>query len=92
MKKYRRWNLTKEEIVKELQSAIAGADNPEDGHTVFELSDLLNMSPGAVRVRLSALKDAGRLEVVTVRRLNLAGKLQARSAYRILPSPDETEE
>ena len=50
------------------------------------------MSPGAVRVRLSALKDAGRLEVVTVRRLNLAGKLQARSAYRILPSPDETEE
>ena len=87
---YRQWNLTEEEIVRELEKALEGADDPREGHTVFELAKLMEISPGAVRIRLSALKELGRLEVVKVRRINLAGKPQARTAYRILPAPNAT--
>ena len=82
-------HLTQEEIIAELETAMSSAENPSDAYTTLDLVDLLGLSPNAVRSRLAVLSDAGRLEVVRITKVNIAGVPQPRMAYRILPASEE---
>lgn len=78
--------MNESDILRELESAIAAAGNPEGAYTTQELGEALGLGEEAVRRRLKALKRAGRLEVLTVRRENINGVMDHRPAYRILPA------
>jgi len=81
--------MTQEEIIAELEAAIAHADSPNDVYTTRDLSRMLGVSLQKVRVRLQVLSEAGRLEILRVKRPNIAGLMQPRAAYRILPAEEE---
>ena len=80
--------ITEAQVLAELEKAIAKGTEPEGAYTVPDLAELMNTGQQTVRGRLQILNDAGRLERTTVVRVNLAGQMQRRIAYRILPEED----
>ena len=79
--------MTAEELLSELESVLAEAGRgPDDAYTREELEEILGLGESAVRRRLRAMKKAGRLQIVTVVRENVAGEPSRRPAYRILPA------
>ena len=76
--------LSANEIVEELQSAMSAQENPEGFFTTDEYSIMLGVGPAAVRRRLLLLQREGRIEQSHKTITNLAGRPQKVTAYRIL--------
>lgn len=78
--------MTNAEILAAIELALSTTTDDDGAMTMNELSEALALGHQAVRVRLRALKAAGRLEVVRVKRESLAGIMQPVWAYKILSS------
>ena len=72
--------ITEQELIAALQDAEN--TNSPDALTVPELTLILHHSDKWIRTRLTKLKDAGKIQVVTVLRENLAGVITPRTAYK----------
>ena len=81
--------LTEQELIALLQTALDKTDDSTRARTVAEYSDLTGLSRTQIRAKLSLLKQGGRLAVEMVVRPNLADRFQNITAYRILPGSDE---
>lgn len=78
--------MTTEEMIAELEIALAASENPDGFYSTREYGDLLGLGADAVRRRLRVLQNLGRLEHRRVRRPNdLGGGSSVKDCYRILP-------
>ena len=81
--------ITESQLIAALQEARAEARTADGAMTTQELIARLGWSGTRVRRRLHALKAAGRLEIVSVTRQNLANVDQVLPGYRILDTTIE---
>jgi len=75
--------ITEADLLRALEEATTSAENPEGALTVAELSGLTGQPSQQIRDNLMVLKQAGRLEVTRVTRLDLADRQMRVPAYRL---------
>lgn len=75
--------ITQADLLRALEEALVSEQNPEGAMTVKELSAATDMHETKIREGLNQLKSVGRLEVVRVRREDLAGRQMKVPAYRL---------
>jgi hypothetical protein len=73
-------------IIAELEQLTRTGQTADGFYTTKELADLLGVGKVAMARRLDLAKQAGRLEVVRVKRESLDGRMMTSPAYRILPA------
>jgi len=76
--------MTEAELLAAIETALSTTESPEGAMTMQELMAASGANEKAMRTRLRALKNAGRLEVVRVGRENLAGYVTPVPAYRLV--------
>ena len=77
-------SFTERELITALEAAMRGKDDgPADAFTVGQLSERTGKEPRAVRLALAALKRAGRLQLVQVKRQRLDDRWVSVPAYRL---------
>ena len=77
-------SFTERELIAALEAAMRRADNgPSDAFTVGELCERTGKEARSVRVALAALKRAGRLRLVMVKRQRLDDRWVSVPAYRL---------
>jgi len=76
--------MTHTQLLQEIEAAFAAGSDPEGAMTSEDLAAQLGLGIKATRERLKRLKAAGRLEVVSVDRVTLAGNVSPVPAYRII--------
>jgi uncharacterized protein HemY len=77
-------SFTERELIAALEAAMRGRDDgPADAFTVSQLSETTGREPRAVRLALAALKRAGRLQLVAVKRQRLDDRWATVMAYRL---------
>ncbi len=79
--------MTDNEVLQELLDVFK-TDDPDDVFTTREWAAKVERTINWTRTRLHALKDAGRLELITVTRETLAGRPAPTTAYRIKAAPE----
>ena len=78
-------SFTERELIAALEAAMRRADNgPADAFTVGELCERTGKEARPVRVALAALKRAGRLKLVMVKRQRLDDRWVSVPAYRLV--------
>ena len=71
------------DVLRTLEAAMRGADDgPADAFTVADLADMTRRDRRSIREVLGALKAAGRLQVVHVKRTRLDDRAVMTAAYR----------
>lgn len=75
--------VTQDDLLEALKEAL-GRPEAGDGFTVAELMESTERNDEVVRRGLKKLAAAGRLEVTSKYRRNLAGVLQRAPAYKII--------
>ena len=77
-------SFTERELITALEAAMRGKDDgPADAFTVGELCERTGKEARPVRVALAALKRAGRLRLVMVKRQRLDDRWVSVPAYRL---------
>ena len=77
-------SFTERELIAALEAAMRGKDDgPADAFTVSQLCETTGKEPRAVRLALAALKRAGRLQLVAVKRQRLDDRWATVMAYRL---------
>ncbi len=75
--------FTESDLLAALEAAMRGADDgPADAFTVADLAEKTGRPAPTVRRALGALKAAGRLQVVHVKRTRLDDRAVMTAAYR----------
>ena len=78
-------SFTERELIAALEAAMRRADNgPPDAFTVGELCERTGKEARVVRVALAALKRAGRLRLVMVKKQRLDDRWVSVPAYRLV--------
>ena len=78
-------SFTERELIAALEAAMRRADDgPADAFTVGELCERTGKEARPVRVALAALKRAGRLKLVMVKRQRLDDRWVSVPAYRLV--------
>ena len=77
-------SFTERELIAALEAAMRRADDgPADAFTVGQLCARTGKEPRSVRLALAALKRAGRLQLVQVKRQRLDDRWESGPAYRL---------
>lgn len=79
--------MTESELLAEIEALLANHDEPADARTTSEWAEFMGMGEAAARRRLKVAQNAGRLEIVKVRRTRFDGVAFSTTAYRILAQP-----
>lgn len=80
--------FTEGDLLAALEAAMRHADDgPSDAWTVAELAEMTGATDYNVRKALAALKKAGRLQVVHVKRVRLDDRAVLTAAYRWRQAP-----
>lgn len=74
--------LTENEILDALRVAATQISNPDDAYSIVELATASGWAEHRVRRHLVTLKAQGQLDIVTVWRESLNGRMQRVTAYR----------
>ena len=78
-------SFTERELIAALEAAMRGAaEGPADAFTVCQLCELTGKEARSVRLALGALKRAGRLQLVQVKRQRLDDRWVSVTAYRLV--------
>jgi len=83
--------ITESELVAELRATLA-PEAPPNALTMAELCEATGLGRSAIKVKLRAIRAAGRLSVYRVRRIDDAGRAQIIPAYAITPAPPNTDQ
>ena len=78
--------MSTEEMIAELEEILRAQPDPEGYYTAKEWGQMLGITSKVVNERLWAVKKAGRLAHVRVKRPALNGKMMPSDAYRIVPA------
>lgn len=77
-------------VLAELRSAVERQEKPDGYFTTKEYMEMLGLGEKAVRRRLQAIADAGRLDAIDIHITGMGGRKHVSHAYRIL-DPEEVD-
>lgn len=75
--------LTEEELLQEIQAALAPDGPSADGMTAPEMAEKFDLSPMIMRRAIGRMLADGKLEVVRLRRLNYIGHATTIKGFRM---------